>query len=256
MLLRKLRRGLRRNLYGVGDVIPTCLFLLKGLAAAPAEQKKLYRLLQRLLRARSTFARALRIGSTRSTARKLHARTPLNRYRRQLRAALSVISPRPLALPQPTPTLDPVTFGHKPPSAEAAAPVITPTATPDSVSDSAENSVAVYPTPHSSALVSTRAHQKKRLLPRVLKRRPRFVRFIPRRIKNRLLQGITVARNKTAAATARLSVMRYTRQFYTKGNRLFAARYKKGYRVAARRLVKQSRWSRATLLRLSRRRPV
>jgi hypothetical protein len=240
-LLRKLRRGLRRSLYGVGEVIPTCLFLLKGLAAAPAEQKKLYGLLQRLLRARSTFAPALRIGSTRSTARKLQGRTSLNRYRRQLRAALSVTSPPMLALPQPAPALDPVTFGHKPPSVEATAPVVTTTATPDSVSDLAEKPVAFYPTPHTAALVSTRAHQKKRLLPRILKRRSRFVRFIPRRVKNRLLRGITVASNKIAAATTRFPAMRCAHQFYTKGNRLFATRHKKGYRVAARRLVKQSR---------------
>lgn len=213
--------------------------MLKYLPASP-EQRKLFLLVQHLLVAgpATTFTAVRRKRLT--AARKFRA-CALNRYQRELRATIAVNSTLPLALPQPTPALAPVTFERKPSKVEVTAPTVTPIATSDSVTGLTVALAAAYSALRNPAAISAREHQRKRLLPRVLRRHTRFVRFIPRRIKNRLLREVAVARNRRAAATTRFPVVRYTRQFYTKGNRIFAARYKKGFRIAAKRLVKQSR---------------
>lgn len=160
------------------------------------------------------------------------------RGRCQLRSGLSFKVPRLLALPLPTPAITATTAGRKLVSDQTVPYMITPVAASDSAGESTKE---LYTPLRDGALALADTHQKKRLLPQIARRRARFSRFIPQRAKSRLLRNSAVASNKIAPMSTRLPVERYSRQFYIKGNRIFAARHKRSPRVAAKRVVSQSR---------------
>lgn len=164
-----------------------------------------------------------------------------NGYRCRARAALSSSMPRPLALPQPVPTLAPNTKALTKIYAESTPYALKLTVTPEGDNKLLLGASEAYAVPHGVALASVGTHQKKRLLPRLVRRQSRFSRFIPSRAKSRLLRKMVTARNKDSAPTARFPVVRFFNQFYTQGNRIFSTRYRVGLRVAAKRLVKQTR---------------
>ncbi len=99
---------------------------------------------------------------------------------------------------------------------------------------------AVFPQ-HNNVLTVPYTHQKKRILRRVNRRKSRFVRFIPFRVRRRLLRSVTGVRNRYAVATPSLHIPRYLRHFYTKGSRIYITRFRTVHRIAAHRLAKQKR---------------
>jgi hypothetical protein len=73
------------------------------------------------------------------------------------------------------------------------------------------------------------------------RRKPRFVKYIRSYKKRREVYARNVVRNKVAAPGRRAAVTRYFRFVYSKGNKIFVARYRKGRRIAARRLLARRR---------------
>lgn len=174
----------------------------------------------------------------------------IDQNRRKLRAALLFNEPRPThysataTLPVPVAAADLA-------SAELSSYARELPGTADATTEQSPLPLTYLPA-HAGVATNNLVNRKYRLRPtrrrktvytrkHNRRRKPRFVKYIRSYKKRREVYERAVARNRVAAPGRRAAVTRYFRFVYPKGNKIFVARYRKGRRIAARRLLARRR---------------